>query len=188
MKKRPYGWRQQLGVGVAILIFVVGAPWAAFELSRGPLLARAAAIGERICRLAVEGRLHDFGEGSSVPGIRDFDLQGVYALRNMAPELERECSYKVREGDLRVGAGASHVLTVASFPICGPAPTDGQRGKKVINIGLGYHQLLQPAAAYVAVLLGLPLPDLMGFSYVIHDTSMARYWHERRCASSCDFQ
>lgn len=141
---RPYGWRQQLAVGLAILVFVVGAPWAAFEVSRRPLLARAAAIGERICRLAVEGTLGPRDAAVKVRGIGVLGIGQSARLIGMAEALKDDCYYAVREGDLDGEREATHILTIANYPTGDTNLPDFQYTMNSISLRISYHLFWTP--------------------------------------------
>lgn len=142
--RRPYGWREQLAVGLAILVFVVGAPWAMFELSRRPLLARAAAIGERICRLAVEGKLGPRDSAVKVPGITVLGVGQSARLIGMAEALKDDCYYAVRETHLKRNRHVTHILTIAEYPLCDTSRTTLDLSRNVISLRISYHLFWTP--------------------------------------------
>lgn len=178
--QRPYGWRQQLIVGLAILAFVAGAPWTALELSRWPLIARAAEIGERICRRAVEGRLGGPEAGVKVAGLALLGPGTSGRLRGMAPALGERCFYSVREGDLMWSEGATHILTIANYPAGDARFTDFDATMTALSLRIHNHLIWSPIYDALAVALGgtMSWPGFGNVGYISGDAQFERAYPE----------
>ncbi len=153
--RRQQWWHERLTVGLAILTFVYGAYVITVEASRYPLLARAAAVGERICTFAADGTLAQFVPGSQVPGTRPLKQDVAYGLRNLSDKLRTSCYYAAREGGYNdVGCCGTYTLTIADVPVAPLVNGPSAETRTLIRLELYHHVVLSRPYDRLDALLG----------------------------------